>query len=228
MGILYIIATPIGNLGDITLRALETLKAVDAILCEDTRRTKILLDHYNIKKPLISYHQHSRLTKIDLVIKKLKNGEKLALVSDAGTPGISDPGNELIGQIVKLSDGQIEIIPIPGPSAITAALSVSGFDCSKFLFLGFLPKKKGRQTILHNLARDPFDNLTIIFYESPFRIGKTLGELIGFFGEERKAVVMRELTKKFEEIKRGSLKSLAKYFLLKKFKGEFVVVINKK
>ena len=227
MAILYIVATPIGNLEDITLRALEALKNVDSILCEDTRHTAILLNRYNIKKPLISYHQHSRLGKFDLIAEKLTGGENLALVSDAGTPGIADPGNELIARLIKRLGSNLQIIPIPGPVTIATALSISGFDCSKFLFLGFLPKKKGRQTLLKKISGKDFEDFVLVIYESPHRIIKTLTELGVVLGSEREAVVCRELTKKFEEIKRGNLNELVKYFSIKQFKGEFVIVIDK-
>ena len=179
LGTLYIVATPIGNLADITLRALETLKKVDLIAAEDTRLTTRLLSRYEIKKPLISYHQHSRLSKIDEIIWELKNGKQVALVSDAGTPGIADPGASLI---LKALENKIEIIPIPGAQAAVTALSVSGFSESKFIFVGFLPKKKGRQTLLTQLSEMVFEGV-LIFYESPYRINKTLLDLQNYFGD---------------------------------------------
>ncbi len=231
---LYIVGTPIGNLQDITLRALETLKSVDFVLAEDTRVTKKLLDKYNIKTPLISYHEHSKNSREEEIVALLKSGKNLALVTDAGTPGIADPGNRLVEKIWAeasrcptsghplMSDIGIRIIPIPGPSALTAILSVCGFPTDQFVFLGFLPKKKGRQTLLQSLKDE---NKTIIFFESPHRIVKTLKELAVALGD-REAVVGRELTKMFEEIKRGTLSKLAQYFGSKKQKGEFVVVLD--
>ena len=222
MGILYIVATPIGNLGDITLRALEILKESDIILCEDTRKTSILLDHYKIKKSLVSYHQHSQVTKVDYIIERLKEGKKLALVSDAGTPSISDPGGKLVEEVGKIKE--INIIPIPGPSAITCALSASGLISDKFIFLGFLPTKKGRETVFREIKEE---KKTIVFYESVYRIIKTLKSLDI---DNRKVVVCRELTKKFEEIVRGTSKEVLNYFEdnKDKIKGEFVVIIEGK
>ncbi|NCO89530.1 16S rRNA (cytidine(1402)-2'-O)-methyltransferase, partial [Candidatus Wolfebacteria bacterium] len=173
MGTIYIVATPIGNLKDITLRALETLKEVDLILCEDTRQTLKLLSHYGISKPLVSYFQHSKISKIDYIIGQLKQNKKLALVTDAGTPGISDPGGKLI-EIIITRLPSCQIIPIPGPSALTAALSVSGFPADKFIFMGFPPAKKGREKFFKKVAEAEY---TVVFYESVHRILKTLSEL---------------------------------------------------
>jgi 16S rRNA (cytidine1402-2'-O)-methyltransferase len=222
MGILYIVATPIGNLGDITLRALEILKQSDIILCEDTRKTGILLDHYEVKRPLISYHQHSKVNKVDYIVELLKEGKKLALVSDAGTPSISDPGGKLVEEVGKIKE--TKIIPIPGPSAITCALSASGLISDKFIFLGFLPTKKGRETVFKEIKEE---KKTIVFYESVYRIIKTLKSLDI---DNRKVVVCRELTKKFEEIVRGNSKEVLNYFENNKdkVKGEFVVIIEGK
>ncbi|MCL5094265.1 MAG: 16S rRNA (cytidine(1402)-2'-O)-methyltransferase [Patescibacteria group bacterium] len=216
MGKLYVVGTPIGNLGDITLRALETLKNVDYIACEDTRITIKLLNHFDIKKPLISYYQHSKLSKIDYLIGLLKEGKDIALVTDAGTPGISDPGGVLIAEAVK---NNIKIIPNPGPNAAISALSISGFPTDEFLFLGFLPKKKGRQTLLNSLRNE---KRTIAFYESPERIKRTLNDLLEFLGD-RGVVVCRELTKMFEEIYRGKVSQVLPKI---KEKGEFVVVLS--
>ena len=216
MGKLFIIATPIGNLADITLRAIETLKNADLIACEDTRHSKILLDKYDIQTPTISYHQHSRLTKIDYLISQLKSGKNIALITDAGTPGISDPGVKLIQKVL---EDKIEIVSIPGPTAFVAALSISGFSLKEFLYLGFLPKKKGRQSLLARLKNE---KRTIVFYESPYRIIKTLNELQENLGG-REIVVVRELTKKFEEIYRGQINEVIDKI---KPKGEFVVIIK--
>ncbi|KKQ58884.1 MAG: Ribosomal RNA small subunit methyltransferase I [Parcubacteria group bacterium GW2011_GWC1_38_17] len=170
---LYIVATPIGNLEDISFRAIRILNEVDLVLCEDTRVTKILLERYEIKKPILSYHQHSKLQKIDYIINLLKEGKNLALVSDAGTPGISDPGQRLIGKVLEELGGEIKIEPIPGPNAAIAALSISGFDTDEFLFLGFPPHKKGRQTFFVNILEES-QKRTVVFYESTHRIIKAL------------------------------------------------------
>lgn len=219
MGKLYVVATPIGNLEDITLRALRILKEVNLIACEDTRHTKILLNHYNIKTPTISYHQHSRIKKVDELIRLMKEGKDIALVTDAGTPGISDPGVVLISYAI---ESKIDIVSIPGPSAFLAAASVSGLPLNNFLYLGFLPKKKGRKTLLKNLKTKELKNKTIIFYESPYRIIKTLEELQEFLGD-REVVVCRELTKKFEQTYRGRISEVLPQI---KPKGEFVVLVK--
>lgn len=219
MGTLYVVATPIGNLSDITLRALETLKKVDFIACEDTRVTAKLLNYYNIKKPLISCHQHSKPEKINAIIDKLKEGNDIALVTDAGTPGISDPGNHLIA---KLLNCQIVIVPIPGPSALTALISVSGIDMQKFVFLGFPPHKKGRETFFREAAGLKYP---AVYYESPYRLIKNL-ELLEKISPEKEVIAGRELTKMFEEIVRGKVGEVKKYFSEKKAKirGEFVII----
>ncbi len=213
---LYIVATPIGNLNDITIRAIEVLKSVDFIACEDTRHTKILLDHYKIKTPTISYFQHSKVTKLNKLVSLLAEGKNIALVTDSGTPGISDPGQKLIFEAV---NHKIEVVPIPGPVAAIAALSISGFKLSKFLFIGFLPKKKGRQTKLRELSKE---KRVIVLYESPYRIIKTLNDLKEFLGD-REVVLCRELTKKFEEVYRGEISEVLPQI---KPKGEFVIVIK--
>lgn len=217
MGTLYIIATPIGNLEDITLRALRILKEADLVACEDTRRTAVLLDHYKIKKPLISYHQHSKLEKIEKIIGLLKSGKNIALVTDAGTPGIADPAGVLIAEALKHT---IIVEPIPGPSVLTAFLSASGEDTQRFLFLGYLPKKKGRQTLLGFLKKSDYP---IVFLESPHRIQKTLKELLEVFGD-RKIIVGRELTKKFGTIYRGKISEVIKEI---RPQGELVILISK-
>jgi len=235
MGTLYIVATPIGNLEDITLRALRILKEVDLIACEDTRHTKILLDRYQIKKPTISYHQHTKLTKLDYLIKLLAEGKNIALVTDAGTPGISDPAGMLVSRVEEFNkalvtnrQSPIAISPIPGSSALTAALSVCGFPTDKVLFLGFLPKKKGRQSLLNklnNLITKELKNFTIVLYESPYRLLKTLNDLRTTFGDCQ-IVVCRELTKKFEEIKRGKISEMIEYYSKKEPKGEFTIIVQ--
>lgn len=234
---LYIVATPIGNLEDITLRSIRILKEVDMILCEDTRVTRVLLDRYEIKKPTLSYHQYSKLQKIDQIIDLLKDGKDLALVSDAGTPGISDPGQRLIEKILEEMQGEVEIVPIPGASAVISALSISGFDTDEFLFLGFPPHKKGRQTFFRNVTEEATKR-TVVFYESTHRIIKAFEELEQ--GEERRAesegregdkkmrvVACRELTKKFETIYRGTVSEVLEKLKNDIIKGEFVVVIRK-
>jgi 16S rRNA (cytidine1402-2'-O)-methyltransferase len=228
MANLYIVATPIGNLEDISLRALRILKEVDLILCEDTRVTKKLLNRYQIQKPLLSYHQHSKLQKIDYIISLLKEGKNLALVSDSGTPGVSDPGNKLVNEVVKWLSDRVKIIPIPGPSALTCAASVSGFPMEKFLFLGFLPKKKKRKEVLREILESKYP---VIFYESPYRILKTLKELKDIMTSEQRAakniVVTRELTKKFETIYRGKIDEVIEKIEKSPLKGEFVVIVGK-
>jgi 16S rRNA (cytidine1402-2'-O)-methyltransferase len=216
MGILYVVGTPIGNLKDITLRALEILKSVDLIACEDTRVTSKLLARYEISKTLISYHQYSKLQKIDLLINELKNGKNIALVSDAGTPTISDPGDVLVNEAYK---NNIKVISIPGVSACISAISISGFNTNEFVFLGFLPKKKGRETMFKSLQTE---KRLIIFYESPFRIKKTLNDILEKLGD-KEVFVARELTKMFEEVYRGKVSEIMDKV---KEKGEFVVVIK--
>jgi 16S rRNA (cytidine1402-2'-O)-methyltransferase len=220
-GKLYIVSTPIGNLKDITLRALETLNEVDFILCEDTRVTSILLKQYNIIKQLISFNAVSEIKKIPAIIERLQNGQSYALVSDSGTPAISDPGIRLISESIK---NQIEVISIPGPTALISALTVSGLPTDAFVFEGFLPLKKGRQTKLQELADEV---RTIILYESSHRIEKLMNELEQYF-PKRYVVVCRELTKKFEEYWRGFPVELKQTLSEKTIKGEFVVVIAKK
>lgn len=224
MGILYIVATPIGNLSDVTYRAMEIFKNVDLIACEDTRHTRILLDRYQINKPTVSYHQHSKLAKIEYLLEELKSGKNIALVSDAGTPGISDPGGVLVEKAVKES---IDIVSIPGPSALATLLSVSGMPTDSFLFLGFLPKKKGRQTLFRNITESVNLKLykAIVFYESPYNIIKTMEDFSLALGDSE-VVVGRELTKKFEEIFRGKLSEAIQHYKNKKILGEFVVVIK--
>lgn len=218
---LYIVSTPIGNLKDITLRAIETLKEVDFILCEDTRTSGNLLNHLEIKKELISLNAFNEQKKIEFIVDRIISNQTAALISDAGTPLISDPGVRLVSACI---DRGIEIIPIPGPVALIAALSMSGLPTDSFVFEGFLPQKKGRQTKLKALAEE---NRTIIIYESMYRIEKLLKELSEYL-PERFLVVCREITKKFEETWRGFPKDLVETFPEKISKGEFVVVIAPK
>ncbi|MCX7797445.1 MAG: 16S rRNA (cytidine(1402)-2'-O)-methyltransferase [Melioribacter sp.] len=216
---IFVIATPIGNLSDITLRALEILKQVDFVVCEDTRVTKILFDHYNIKKRFVVVNAKNEARQVNEIIKEIKKGNSCALVSDAGTPLISDPGSKLINEAIK---NEIKIIPVPGPSAITAALSVSGLPSSSFVFEGFLPQKKGRQKKLSELSNE---KRTIVLFESPYRIQNLLEELNKYM-PERQVIVCRELTKKFEEIWRGTPNKLLSEIKDKTIKGEFVVIIS--
>ena len=220
-GSLYIVSTPIGNLKDITLRAIETLKEVDFIICEDTRVTSVLLKHYDIHKELVSMNAQTETKKIPHLIERINNGEKCAIVSDAGTPAISDPGVRLISEAIKK---EIEIIPIPGASALITALAISGLPTDSFVFEGFLPLKKGRSTKLKELSTE---ERTIILYESTYRIEKLLKELNEIM-PERYVVICRELTKKFEEVRRGFPKELLQNFDESINKGEFVVIIAPK
>ncbi len=217
---LYIVATPIGNLKDITLRAIETLKNVDLIACEDTRITKKLLFHYQIEKPLISFHDRSKLTKFDKIIEEVKNGKEVAVVTDAGTPGISDPGNKLVERALIEN---IAVIPIPGPSALTALASVSGIDMNRFVFLGFPPHKKGRQTFLKEVAAF---KLPVAYYDSVHRFMKNL-EFLKDLELDKNLIVGREITKMFEETVRGSISEVLEYFRENpdKQKGEFVIIV---
>lgn len=223
MSNLYIIATPIGNLEDITFRAVRILKEVDFILCEDTRQTRKLLDKYDIKKATLSYHEHSKLQRIEKIVDLLRNGKNLALVSDAGTPAISDPGGKLVEEVLRTLGGEVKIIPIPGPSAVAAAASISGFPTDKFLFLGFPPHKKGRNKFFQKIVES---ELTTIFYESTYRILKSLEELRAAAGE-REIVVCRELTKMFETIYRGTVSEVIEKLKLDTTKGEFAIVVKR-
>ena len=220
-GKLYIVSTPIGNLKDITLRALESLEAVDFILCEDTRITSRLLNHYNISKKLISFNAVSEKKKIPKVIVRIKSGDDCALVSDAGTPTISDPGVRLISEAIK---EQIEVVPVPGTSAVITALIISGLPTDSFIFEGFLPQKKGRQKKLKELAEE---KRTIILYESTYRIKKLVDELTEYL-PDRYVVVCRELTKKFEETWRGYPNEIKEVIDKKISKGEFAIVVAPK
>lgn len=224
MNRLAVVATPVGNLEDLTFRALRTLQQAEIILCEDTRVTNKLLQHYEIKgKKLVSLHQHSTVKEFGQVKIWLEQNKRLALVTDAGTPGVADPGNQLVAWLVQ-SGGEANIVePIPGASALTAALSACGFVTDEFLFLGFLPHKKGRQTNLKEIANT---NRTIVLFESVHRLSKLLGELTEVI-PNRQLVVMKELTKQFETMWRGTADELLKAIPTGKIKGEFVVVIDK-
>lgn len=221
IGNLYIVATPIGNMGDITVRAIETLKKVDLVVCEDTRVTGALLHKLEIKKPMKALHQHSLDSSIDEIASLLQNGQNAAYVTDGGTPGISDPGQRLVSRAV---DSGAKVYPIPGASALTAAVSVSGVVEKSFYFVGFLPKKKGRQTELKYLSgiKDP-----IVIYESALRLDKTLGDLMQYFGSGVEVFIAREMTKMFEEYWSGNIEDVLKDLHSHKLKGEIVIVVKK-
>lgn len=218
-GTLFIISTPIGNLQDITLRALDTLKQVDFIAAEDTRHSQKLLNHYHISKPFVSYHEHNKKRQTPQIIHHLIAGKTVGLISDAGTPAISDPGFFLIREAVK---NEIPVIAIPGVTALIPALILSGLPLHSFAFEGFPPSKKGRKTFFENLKEE---SRTVILYESPYRLLKTLSDLKNYLGD-RQVAVARELTKKFEEISRGKVSDLIQKFENKPTKGEIVIVIE--
>ncbi|HLP34363.1 MAG TPA: 16S rRNA (cytidine(1402)-2'-O)-methyltransferase [Bacteroidia bacterium] len=221
-GKLYIVPTPIGNLEDITLRALRILKEVDIILAEDTRTSGNLLKHFEIDNKLMSYHQHNEHGVLPKMISLLQEGKNLALVTDAGTPGISDPGYLLIRECVRHN---LPIEPLPGATAFVPALLKSGFPCDEFVYIGFLPQKKGRQTAVQKIAED---ERTTVMYESPHRLIKLLEQLLEFCDAERKISVSRELTKKFEETINGTITEVLQHFLQHEPRGEFVVVVEGK
>ncbi len=220
MAKLYIVPTPIGNLEDFTFRAINVLKDVDLILCEDTRRSKKLLIHYNIQTPLRSHHKFNEHKEIGKVVNKILSGEKIALISDAGTPGISDPGFLAVRTCL---ENNIEVECLPGATALIPALVNSGIPFDKFVFEGFLPVKKGRKTKLEKLSEE---ERTMVFYESPHKLLKTLKDFSNSFGQERKVAISRELTKIYEETIRLSLENAVKLFTEKPPKGEFVIIIE--
>lgn len=223
-GKLFIVATPIGNLEDMTIRATRTLQEVDAVFCEDTREGRKLLTHFNIHTPTDSFHAQSSDGKTDKIIRLLESGKNLALISDAGTPGISDPGTALVSRIRAVLP-EAEIVPVPGPSALTAALSVAGLPTNEFIFYGFLPHKKGRETIFNEISDQ---KRTAVFYESPHRIMKTLQSLTKHLDLNRTIAVCRELTKVYEEVFRGPAALAERYFTEnpEKIRGEFVVIVG--
>ena len=227
LGKFYVVGTPIGNLDDISFRAVEILKSVDFILAEDTRVSGRLLKHFEIDKKMYSYNSHSSEAKSEKIISELEAGKNIALISDAGTPTISDPGVKIISELREKYQSDIDIIPVPGPTALISAISVSGFLASEFVFYGFLPQKKGRETIFKEIGEN---NKTSIFYESPHRILKALSSLEKFCGQERKIFVARELTKIYEEKRYGSVAEVKKYFEENpnKIKGEFVICVERK
>lgn len=224
-GTLSVVATPIGNLGDITLRALQALKDADSIAAEDTRVTSKLLARYDIKKPLLIYHAQSGKLAATRILSQLAEGKHIALVTDAGTPGISDPGTALVSLVRERLGDEVRIEAIPGPSALTAALSIAGVPSDTFTFLGFLPHKKGRQTLMQIISETDH---TVVFYESPHRIKKALRELTGVLEEARRVVVLRELTKIFESRVEGSAHDVEQYFTdhPAEVRGEFVVIVT--
>ncbi len=224
-GTLSIVATPIGNLGDITLRALDTLKRADVIACEDTRVTAKLLQRYDIQKPLVIYHARSGRLNTTRVLSMLGEGKHVALVTDAGTPGISDPGAELVAEVRARLGDDVRIETIPGAAAVTAALSIAGVPCADFTFLGFLPHKKGRETLFKEIAEG---KRTYVFYESPHRATKALDSLAKILPEKRMVAVCRELTKIHESVVRGSAKEVVAYFAKNKdqVRGEFVIIVG--
>lgn len=233
LGTLYLVGTPIGNLGDITYRAVDVLMSVDIILCEDTRKAKRLLNHYQIKRKLISFHQHTTVNKLNEIISWLKEGKLIALITESGTPGISDPGGKLVGEIIKYNKrrdaiyGKIKLSPIPGPSSISAALSVSGASSKNIFFFGFLPNKKGRRKALEKIKNNWQNKITSVLFESPYRIEKISRELAEFLPEARIGL-FRELTKKFEELIFLSVHELEGRLGKIIKKGEFVIIIYPK
>jgi 16S rRNA (cytidine1402-2'-O)-methyltransferase len=219
---LYIVPTPIGNLADITFRAIDILKSVDLILAEDTRTSSVLLNHYQIHKPISPYHQHNEHKIVQHLAEQLQAGKTIALLTDAGTPGISDPAFLLVRECIKYD---VKVECLPGATAFVPALVNSGLPMNNFCFEGFLPLKKGRQTFLKKMAAE---ERTMVFYESPMRLVKTLNDFISTFGPDRQCCVSRELTKKFEENKRGSLQEVHDHFNTKPVKGEIVIVVQGK
>ncbi|MES2429458.1 MAG: 16S rRNA (cytidine(1402)-2'-O)-methyltransferase [Bacteroidota bacterium] len=219
---LYIVPTPIGNLADMTFRAVDVLKNADLILAEDTRTSSVLLSHYQIQKPITPYHQHNEHKIVEHLVTQLAGGKTMALLTDAGTPGISDPAFLLVRECVK---NNIEVECLPGATAFVPALVNSGLPLNSFCFEGFLPLKKGRQTFLKKMAEE---ERTMVFYESPMRLVKTLHDFIEYFGPNRQCCVSRELTKKFEENKRGTLQEVHDHFNSKPVKGEIVIVVGGK
>lgn len=224
MGVLSIVSTPIGNLGDITLRALETLRQADVLACEDTRVSSKLLARYDIKKPLLIFHARSGRLASERILTLLSEGKRVALITDAGTPGISDPGNELVREVRTRLGSEVRIESIPGPSALTAALAIAGAPTHEFVFLGFLPHKKGRQTLFKEIAKE---KRAVVLYESPHRIEKTLSSLKDTLVEGRKVAVFRELTKLHESVVEGTAEEVEKYFSSRpsEVRGEFVVIV---
>ena len=218
---LYLVPTPVGNLEDVTLRALRVLKEVHLIACEDTRTSGVLLTHYDIDTPKTSYHDHNERRKAPRLVERMQGGQDVALITDAGSPGISDPGFYLVRECVR---HDIPVEALPGATAFVPALTASGLPCDRFVFEGFLPQKKGRSSRIASLAEE---TRTLVFYESPYRLVKALGQFVETFGEERPAAVARELSKTFEEVRRGTLQELhGHYDAQAKVRGEIVIVIG--
>jgi 16S rRNA (cytidine1402-2'-O)-methyltransferase len=225
MSTLYVVATPIGNLEDITHRAVRVLHEVDTILCEDTRMTKRVLDHYGINTPMLSYHAQSESSKSDEILRRLASGETMALVSDAGTPTISDPGVQLVDRIHQELPDAVRVVTVPGPSALTAAFSIAGVAGNQFTFMGYLPHKKGRETLFSEIATSI---RPVLFYESPHRIEKTLASLVEHLDDDRRVIIARELTKIHEQLVQGTADQVQAYFDSNpdKVRGEFVVIVD--
>lgn len=221
VGTLYVVATPIGNLADITLRALRVLGEVDVIAAEDTRHTRKLLTHHGISRPLVSYHAHNKQRQAPRLLAQLREGDSIALVTDAGTPGISDPGYYLLQAVLSHA---VPVVPIPGPTAVIAALSVAGLPTDRFVFEGFLPPKGGRRQRRLEALRD--ETRTVVVYESPYRLIRLLREIGTHLGDERQVVVARELTKRFEEVQRGTASALLEAFAGRTVRGECTVMIG--
>ncbi len=224
MSKLYVVGTPIGNLKDITFRAVEVFRDVDVILCEDTRVTRKLLNALEITNTLLSYHSHSGLAKVEKIIAFFDEGKNLALVSDAGTPSVSDPGSALVAEVRRVRP-DVEIVAVPGPSALTSAISIAGVPVSEFVFLGFLPHKKGRKKIFQEIS---VSNRTVVFYESPHRIVRTLTSLVEVLDKDKKVTIARELTKMYEEVISGTAEEVFSFFEqnVEKVRGEFVVLVS--
>ncbi len=225
MSLLYVVATPIGNLDDMSPRALQALSEAQLVLCEDTRVTRKLLSHFDLKTPTTSYHEYTGLAKIRQLVERIAKGETMALVSDAGTPGISDPGAAFVSALVREAGGGVKIVPIPGPSAAIALLSASGLYADRFVFHGFPPHKKGRMAFWKTIAAE---ERTSVFYESPHRIGKAVAELAPLCAPDRKIVIGRELTKVYESIRYGTMGDAASLLASEPIKGEYVVAVEGK
>jgi 16S rRNA (cytidine1402-2'-O)-methyltransferase len=225
MSKLYVVATPIGNLEDVSTRALSALAESQLILCEDTRVTRKLLTHFEIRTPVTSYHEHTGTGKLQALVKRIDQGETMALVSDAGTPGISDPGARFVAELVRVSQGQVKVVPIPGPSAVTTLLSVSGLAADAYVFHGFPPHKKGRSTFWKLVAEE---KRTSVFFESPHRVEKAMAELSALCDPHRKIVIGRELTKMFESVRHGEMRGASELLLSEPIKGEYVIAVEGK
>jgi 16S rRNA (cytidine1402-2'-O)-methyltransferase len=223
MSRLYVIATPIGNLDDFSPRAVAALMESSLVLCEDTRVSRKLLNHFEVPAATTSYHEHTSMGKLQALVKRIDQGETMALVSDAGTPGVSDPGARFVAELVRVSQGQVRVVPIPGPSAVTALLSVSGFPADAYVFHGFPPHKKGRNTYWKIVADE---KRTSVFFESPHRVEKAMEELSALCDPHRKIVIGRELTKMFESVRYGEMKDAPALLRSEPIKGEYVIAVE--